>query len=582
MSLRSTWLHRAIAFCSLSAAMLAGAQQTTMQQADQAFRAGTDAYARGDLSTARTQFGLATQLAPGIEEGHSALGVVLYALGQYPQAIAELETALKLNPDDRNAEENLAQAYSQTGSPDKAVVLFEKMDGESPLRADLLAVWARDLATGSNTTAAIEIMRRAVTAEPQNASLVDQLGSLYAQAGRWSDAEAAFSSALQMDAQLTSAHMHLAVVLSHEQQMGRAAGEFGQAAQLDPHNAAVQFEWGNALVAANDDDGAIPHFQQAIGIDPNLLDAEYQLALALQRSGRATEAIPLFQKVVEARPQQAEPLTNLGLALVQVGRAKEAVPLYLRASALTPENATIHQDLGAAYVQENNVDDAIREFQTGLKLAPQDPHLHYDLGLAFKLKDDLPDAIAELESALRLDPASPDAPYTLGILYMQDGRFDDAVRNLRAALELRPRNGDGWSILGSIYRQQGKYEDAAAALKKAIELLPEQPGPHITLASVLQEEGKQDDAVAERKKAADLTRVAVNRQRAVFATNAGNALLNKGQIADAIARYQDAIGSDPNYPEAHRQLSAALAEQGRSAEAAAERQKADALTAKNP
>ena len=119
-------------------------------------------------------------------------------------------------------------------------------------------------------------------------------------------------------------------------------------------------------------------------------------------------------------------------------------------------------------------------------------------------------------------------------------------------------------------------------MRKAIELRPEQPGPHITLAGVLQEQGKQDEATAERKKAADLTRVAVNRQRAMFATNAGNALLSKGAIADAISRYQEAIGSDPNYAEAHRQLSAALARQGRTAEADAERQKAEALTAKNP
>jgi tetratricopeptide (TPR) repeat protein len=68
----------------------------------------------------------------------------------------------------------------------------------------------------------------------------------------------------------------------------------------------------------------------------------------------------------------------------------------------------------------------------------------------------------------------------------------------------------------------------------------------------------------------------------MFATNAGNALLSKGQIADAIARYQEAIGSDPNYAEAHRQLGAALAEQGRAAEAEAERQKAEELNAKNP
>ncbi|MGA8162049.1 MAG: tetratricopeptide repeat protein, partial [Acidobacteriaceae bacterium] len=206
----------------------------------------------------------------------------------------------------------------------------------------------------------------------------------------------------------------------------------------------------------------------------------------------------------------------------------------------------------------------------------------YDLGLAYKLKDDLPDAIRELETTIRIAPDSPDAPYTLGILYMQAGRFDEAVKQLRAALTLRPENGDGWSTLGSIYRQQGKFDEAEDALRKAIELLPQQPGPHITLAGVLQQQGKTAEAAEERKQAAALTRVAVNRQRAVFSTNAGNVLLGKGQIADAIADYRDAIGSDPGYAEAHRQLAAALAQQGRMTEAAAERHKAETLAAKTP
>ena len=363
-------MRRCIVLAFLMEAALCGAQQTAIQQAGEAFRAGTEAYARGDLNTARTQFGRAVKLAPGIEEGHGALGVVLYALGQYPQAIAELKSALQLNPGDRNAKENLAQAYSQIGCPDKAVPLFEEMDREAPLRTDLLAVWARDLAAVPNPAAAIEIMLRAVASDPRNAILLDQLGSLYAQAGRWMDAETTLGEALRIDPRMASAHLHLAAVLSHEEQPDRATAEFALAAQIDPHNASVQFEWGNALVSANDDEHAIPHFQQAIGLDPSLLDADYQLALALQRTGKESDAIPLFQKVVDARPQQAEPLTNLGLALVQTGRAKEAVPLYLRAAALTPENATVHQDLGVAYLQENDVDDAVREFQTGLKAAP--------------------------------------------------------------------------------------------------------------------------------------------------------------------------------------------------------------------
>ena len=81
-----------------------------------------------------------------------------------------------------------------------------------------------------------------------------------------------------------------------------------------------------------------------------------------------------------------------------------------------------------------------------------------------------------------------------------------------------------------------------------------------------------------RRQGADLARSAVNRQKAAFALNAGNQLLLRGQIADAVARYQESIAADPNFADAHTQLAVAYDRQGRADDAAAERAKATSLT----
>jgi len=112
--------------------------------------------------------------------------------------------------------------------------------------------------------------------------------------------------------------------------------------------------------------------------------------------------------------------------------------------------------------------------------------------------------------------------------------------------------------------------------------MPDQPGPHFTLASVLAQRGQTTEAANERKKAGELTRMAVDRQRAIFATNTGSMLLLKNQITDAIVRYQEAVSSDPTYIEAHRGLATALARAGRTAEAEAERRKAIELAPTQP
>jgi protein O-GlcNAc transferase len=560
-----------------------------LEQADTAFRAGYAAMARNDLATARKDFETAVRLAPQIEEGHSALGIVLYQLGELPQAIVELEKARTTKPDDTAAVTNLALAYEQSGAPDKAIPLFRQAELQSasakppatlaPLE---LAAFARALAASGKPDEAIEKMHSAVVGDDSNAELHDALGSLFAQQKQWPQAQNEFERAVELNPNLPAAHLHLGVTLESTQQVDAAVEQLRLATQLAPNDAVAHMESGRALAMANQDDAAQSAFKRALELNPSLIDATYQLALTLQRAGDEQQAIPLFRKTIEAQPQNAAALSNLGLALVQTGNAKEAIPLFQRALARTPNDATAHQDLGVAYLQQSDLDDAVREFRTALLLIPDSSQLHYDLGLALKLKDDLPNSISELETAARLDANSPDAPYTLGILYMQAGRFDDAVANLRSALRLRPENGDGWAILGSVYKQQNNYSDATHALQEAIRLLPDQPGPHITLAGVLQEQGKQAEAAAERKKGADLTRRAVNHQRATFATNTGNMLMQKGQIADAIARYQDAVGNDPGYADAHRQLALALDRQGRTAEAEVERKKADELSAAHP
>jgi tetratricopeptide (TPR) repeat protein len=161
---------------------------------------------------------------------------------------------------------------------------------------------------------------------------------------------------------------------------------------------------------------------------------------------------------------------------------------------------------------------------------------------------------------------------------MQAGRYADASREMNIALKLRPQNADGWATLGSVDEKLNKLPEAMAALHEAIRQDPTQSDAHLTLASVLAKENQPDQAKAERRKAADLMRAHMNFQRAEVSTNAGNALLKSGDVVGAIVQFQDALSYDANYADAHLGLANALQRQGKEAEAAAERQKANAAT----
>lgn len=553
----------------------------SLEQADADYRAGVAALSHNDLKAARADFERVVRLAPSAEKGHSALGAVLVRLGENSAGIAELEKALAMKAEDTIAQQNLALAFEQAGQPDRAIPWFAKLEAASraaqkPLPADVLAAWAGSLAAVHQDETAIAKMKEALAEAPRNADLWDELGSLYGQRQEWADAEQAFKSALEINPSLAVAHFHLGMTLD-AQQLAAGPDELRKACDLAPGNVDFLVALGQALTAQGKDAEAVPVLQRAVQIKPGHPAASYQLGLALQRSNQVSDAIPLFETAAAANPANAEVLTNLGTALLQVQRAKDAVPVLQRAVTLAPQNPTAHQDLAAAYIQLSRFNDAVSELQAALKLSPDAPQLHYNLGLAFKMEDDAAHAIPEFEAAEKLNPSASEPPYALGLLYLQGGRYADAERELNASLKLQPANGDGWATLGSVENHLDKLPEAASALQEAIRQRPDQPDPHLMLAAVLVKQNQPTQAADQRKRAAELMRANMNRQRAEVASNSGNDMLKKGQISDAIVDFQDALSYDPDYVEAHIGLADALQQQGKIAEAAAEREKAEAL-----
>ena len=555
-----------------------------VKEAEDAFRAGSAAYLQNDLLSAHIQFAKVVKLAPEVAAGHSAFGTVLLAEGDLAYAADQLELAHRLAPQNSDATLNLAIAYSQLHQYQKSVQMFQLLDGTKSdatqaLTPQVSIAYAAALAATGEPAEAQKQLEAALTSAPDNAALHDSLGTILAQQQNYTDATAHFQRAISLDPSLASAHYHLGSVSLNQGNPASAVSELTKASDLAKENVEYVLQLGRALRANDQEEAALTVLRHALAVDPASTDIQYELALTLQANDNPREALPLFEQVVSARPHDSAALTNLGLALVQTGDAKGAIVFYLRALAINAHNATLLQDLGVAYLQQSDLDHAIEQFRAGLLVEPDNSHLHYDLGLALKLKDNPTAAVPEFQHAEELDAKLPDPPYTLGVLYLQLGRFADSQVELEKATALRPDNGDAWALLGNVYKDNNDQQKAAAALRRAIDLLPNQPSPHISLAAVLSQQGDAEGAIAERKTAATLSRVAVSRQRANFALDSGKALLKQGQIAEAIVQLQTAVDADPNYSEAHSALADALDRQGRSADAALERQTAKKLIA---
>jgi Flp pilus assembly protein TadD len=84
-------------------------------------------------------FQAAVHLNPNSAEAHLNVGKTEFSLGQVKEAIAELQEALRLDPDNHQAKRLLSQAYSRAGDA-KNAAKFAEASGEAPVvpAADLI------------------------------------------------------------------------------------------------------------------------------------------------------------------------------------------------------------------------------------------------------------------------------------------------------------------------------------------------------------------------------------------------------------------------------------------------------------
>jgi len=154
----------------------------------------------------------------------------------------------------------------------------------------------------------------------------------------------------------------------------------------------------------------------------------------------------------------------------------------------------------------------------------------------------------------------------LGAQMLREGDYVGAMREILTASELDPDNPTILMNLAVAYRSRGLPGEAEKALRRAIDLDGKNPELHQALGALLLDQGRFGEAVPELELAAKDLRYSTPH----FAyTSLGYAWLGKGQPAQAITCFKQALATTPTYLYAHRGLGEAYYRLGRFDEAAA-------------
>jgi tetratricopeptide (TPR) repeat protein len=226
---------------------------------------------------------------------------------------------------------------------------------------------------------ALDLVSRAISANPMNAGAHFSLGNVLRAAGRHADALQCYERALQLDPDFVDAYNNRGNALAHLKRYAEAVASYDRAIAIRPANAGAYFNRAIALGNLKRHAEAVESYGLAIAHKPDFAAAYNNRGISLGELQRHDEALESYDRALGLNPGYAEAHGNRGTALMELQRFPDAVQSYERALLLNPGYANAHYNLGNALRELHRHAEAVESYRRSIALKPDFADAHLNL-----------------------------------------------------------------------------------------------------------------------------------------------------------------------------------------------------------
>ena len=470
--------------------------------------------------------------------------------GQYDNAITDLEQAVALKPDFYEAHYNLAIAYSSVCQSrkylDQAIAQVQTAIELQPDQVSAQQLLGQLLIQTGAYTDAVQILEGALTRNAASPETYSLLALAYTSAGQTAAAAQAQQQAITLWAQAAS----------------------------DPARSALEthLSLGDALVGAGKYSEALAQYQQAQRLAPNDPRALHGLANVYYWQGNYDQAEQAYKAWIGQAPRDGNAHLLLGLLYAETKRPKDAINEFVKAVDLLACDPSAHLLLANEYELQNELPAAEKEYRAVLDLDPQNIDARYLLGVVLYSQRRLDEARDLLKAVVGQDGTFVEARFALANVYYDQGDYANAAAQMADAIKGAPTNPVYYAVLAFIYERQERWDDALAAYRKSLALhndsdihvyigqiaMRRQDTATATaefqqaialdgtntlaynaLGSAYLSAGRYDEAISDFQKSLAIT------DTVFIHTQLARALIGKGNLDAALAEYQTANTLEP-------------------------------------
>lgn len=435
----------------------------------------------------------------------------------------------------------------------------------------------RALAAEQTTDEKMAELEAKVQADPAAGRSWNDLGVLYAQEGRMSDARDAFIRAVQTNPMEGDFHRNLGLAFSRLGDFELALNEFQAYRRFDTLGGRDFWRLiGGAQVSAGLIEDARTTYNEGLGIfaeAPGLEALRLVLALNKLESEAGNEGVvrdllkrytkpcvdlikfsrektdPGYREAQQILHNRVALMVEDGKVLEQSNLLAEAAEMYAEAYDLAPERDDLLPRLVDVYLEQGESMKA----RVAARLARDDHPEKAGTWIATAKVHEktlrMPDAIEAYKKAYEIDPDVTDLRVAIGNLLMREGRDAEARQYLKDGVggkDQKPEVVYNYAV--SLMREK-KFHAAIPSLRTVTKDLPEMYQGWLALAQCLQQTKQYKQAVTAYDKA-----FALNPDPKLL-FHIGRCAQKSKQYDKSITSYEQALAVDPTYVKARYNLS---------------------------
>jgi tetratricopeptide (TPR) repeat protein len=406
------------------------------------------------LKLAIEQYQEIVKLDPQSVDDHLLLGRLYRLSNDMPKAEAELNTAIKIDPNSEEAVTTLAMLYTDEGDTAHALKVLSSIPDSA-----------------------------------RSAKLYSALGAAYEQRKEYKNAIDSYKHAIVLDRDNLDAIRGLAENYLNDGQLDAALEQYKVISDSNPEDAQTYVRIAEIYRRQAKYDQALENLKHADTLIPDTAEVPYSMAAVYQAQGRYDEAAKLLQDLLKKTEKSTEIGTSqtdrnnraifierLGMVYREQENYTAAVETFRKMLTLGDENARSgYQEIIDTYRDSKQWPQATATAKEAVQKLPNDRDLRMVLDAQLADMGDFDQAVADIRGMLKGGPEDRDVHLRLAIIYTRAKRWNDAEQSLAKAEQLSGKPDDKAYVSflrGDLYQRQKMFDQADSEFRKVLAVTP--------------------------------------------------------------------------------------------------------------